>query len=87
MEVSSMGVRISGDDSAVFYDSTTNFAFGPVFLDEDEADDFLEFYNSWGKKPFDDIRQMTIADWKVAQEAFAVWLEVKYGETPQQDHS
>lgn len=45
-----MGLRIINDPSdansyACFYDSVSMTAFGPVFDDSQEADDFLEWYH------------------------------------------
>jgi len=46
-----MGVRIISDKSAAaLYDSTTGYAFGPIFDDEWEAEDFLDWLkNDWRK--------------------------------------
>ena len=36
-----MGVRFTDSEAVAMYDSVTGQAFGPVFADEDEAEDFL----------------------------------------------
>jgi hypothetical protein len=50
-----MGVRIINDpsdrnDYACLYDSVSMTAFGPVFDDAEEADDFLEWYDKNGPR-------------------------------------
>ena len=65
-----MGVRIiHGDDMAVMYCSTTDWAFGPAFYDTDEHDAaervecFLRWLKKNGRLPsgirYDDPRQFT----------------------------
>lgn len=48
-----MSVRITGSDGSVaLYDSTTGVAFGPIFENEDQADEFLE----WFRKGYESAR-------------------------------
>ena len=38
-----MGVRFTDSENVAMYDSVTGQAFGPVFADADEAEDFIEW--------------------------------------------
>jgi hypothetical protein len=66
-----MGVRITNATEAVLYCSTTMWAFGPVFADYDEAEEFL----TWSRENVaGDLRLLTdaelekvAADWRAAR--------------------
>jgi hypothetical protein len=49
-----MGVRVtqSGNDHATLYDSTSMQAFGTVFDNQYEAEDFLEWHQKMGGQKF-----------------------------------
>ena len=67
-----MGVRIVGQEpeaAACLYDSVTGLAFGPVFSDAGDAEDFLEWYSGA------DLRTLTprevetcVNDWRAFSE-------------------
>ena len=38
-----MGVRFTDSENVAMYDSVTGQAFGPVFADEDEVDEFISW--------------------------------------------
>ena len=68
-----MGVRIleSTEGEAVLYCSTSDWAFGPVFPDAEQAEAFLEFIDK-------DPRSMTDKELSFfAGEFFAKWIEIK----------
>lgn len=53
-----MGLRfISNDEHTVLYDSTSEWAFGPVFNDEIAAERFLDYAEHVGVKD-GDVRQL-----------------------------
>lgn len=55
-----MGVQVCGDiEAGCLYDSVTMTAFGPVFEDRWEAEDFLEAYDRTGTK---DLRRLEAAE-------------------------
>jgi hypothetical protein len=68
-----MGVRITNGTEAVLYCSTTMWAFGPVFEDQDAAEEFL----TWTRSNVEgDLRLLTdaelekvAAEWRAAREA------------------
>ena len=49
------GVKVNEDDAtgAVFYDSTSGRAFGPVFEDAEKAESFLSFLEGRDPRTFD----------------------------------
>jgi hypothetical protein len=64
-----MSVRITSDeDKAALFDSVSGWAFGPVFDNSDEADDFLVFCES---AELPDVRTMTENDLADAHEKWA----------------
>lgn len=81
-----MGVRIiHGQDEAVLYCSTTDWAFGPVFSDDgnhgavERAEAFLRWFHTHGNVGplhYDDPRQLTDSE-----------LESKYSEWRSQEEA
>lgn len=56
MKGEKLGVRITDSTNVALYDSVSGVAFGPIFKDEDEAEDFLAWL-TYRKQ--DDPRNMT----------------------------
>jgi hypothetical protein len=55
-----MGVRTTDAEHKVaLFDSVTGWAFGPIFEDDEEANDFLSFSE---EKESRDLRQLTEAE-------------------------
>ena len=50
-----MGVRISDTNNVCLYDSTTGYAFGPVFESLERAEEFLEYLR---ERDVDDPRRL-----------------------------
>lgn len=76
-----MGVRITSDeDKAALFDSVSGWAFGPVFDNSDEADDFLTYCES---AELPDLRTMSEPDLMNAHEKWAAdRLQQSEGATP-----
>ncbi len=90
-----MGVRIlAGDDNAVLYCSTSDWAFGPLFDSEEKAQDFLKWLDSYTPQELDlnalgkirwrnDPRELTDQG---LQNAHCMWLSAR-DRTPHEDES
>lgn len=66
-----MGCRITSEGEAVLYDSTNGMAFGPVFKDMYEAEDFLAFCSHRAGEDGDgDPRELTPAELAAALDKF-----------------
>jgi len=65
-----MGVRIlsSDEDGAVIYDSVSMTAFGPVFEDQDEADEFLTWLHVDARSLSDAALRDKVAEFRSREE-------------------
>ena len=69
-----MGVRIlSGEAGACLYDSVTDWAFGPLFASEEQAEAFC----AWHREHYaEDVRQLTDAELQARYSACLAALAV-----------
>ena len=59
-----MGVRVSNRTNVCLYCSTTGLAFGPVFASSFDAEDFLEWWNTFDDAT--DLRELTPGELAIA---------------------
>jgi hypothetical protein len=69
-----MGVRITQPAEAVLYDLNTGLAFGPIFRNYDEAEQFLQW---WKVTSHRNLLRLSDGD---LRQAYCDWLQVRDSE-------
>lgn len=70
-----MGVRFTTNEGVTaLFDSVSGWAFGPVFEDSEQSQDFLDFHEKTDDRHADDLRSYTIAD---LESLHKEWLQAR----------